>query len=238
MTDYDDNHMDDFDDFEDFDVEIDEPISQKGGKRGFVIVLGGIAAVVLIVLIGVMVFSLNLLPGQQNQQRYDETLEAGMGTSPADAQTVEVAMQNVQTAQPSQTPAVTETIRLEAMTDEEVLQLSAEPKSMTTVTVNHFATATTQAQQTIDAGDGAKAVSTQDLTATIAVVQTQSASGSKDVSGVLTVEEAMTSTAISAATATALPKTGFADEVGLPVMLGAAALLLVVIFVTRRLRMA
>ena len=37
---------------------------------------------------------------------------------------------------------------------------------------------------------------------------------------------------------TAVPETGFADEVGLPVMLGLAVLLIVVIFLARRLRTA
>ena len=39
-------------------------------------------------------------------------------------------------------------------------------------------------------------------------------------------------------TSTALPTTGFADQVGLPGMLGAAVLLVVVIFLARRLRSA
>lgn len=38
--------------------------------------------------------------------------------------------------------------------------------------------------------------------------------------------------------ATAIPDTGFADDVGLPVLLGLAGLLIVIIFLARRLRMA
>jgi LPXTG-motif cell wall-anchored protein len=37
---------------------------------------------------------------------------------------------------------------------------------------------------------------------------------------------------------TAIPNTGFADDVGLPAMLGMAVLLVVVIFLARRLRTA
>lgn len=40
------------------------------------------------------------------------------------------------------------------------------------------------------------------------------------------------------ATSTALPKTGFAEDVGLPGLLGLAVVLIVVIFLTRRLRTA
>jgi len=39
-------------------------------------------------------------------------------------------------------------------------------------------------------------------------------------------------------TATGLPDTGFADDIGAPTLLGMAALLIVVIFVARRLRAA
>lgn len=39
-------------------------------------------------------------------------------------------------------------------------------------------------------------------------------------------------------TATALPQTGFAEDVGLPGLLGAAAILLLVIFLARRLRLS
>jgi LPXTG-motif cell wall-anchored protein len=40
------------------------------------------------------------------------------------------------------------------------------------------------------------------------------------------------------ATSTALPTTGFADEVGIPGLLGMAVLLIAVIFLARRLRSA
>ena len=65
----------------------------------------------------------------------------------------------------------------------------------------------------------------QDLSArtqTVAALLTQAAGGN--------------GTATATPYATALPTTGFADEVGLPVMLGLALLLVVVIFVVRRLR--
>jgi LPXTG-motif cell wall-anchored protein len=60
------------------------------------------------------------------------------------------------------------------------------------------------------------------LTSTVAALQTRAAQ--------------ITQTVIP--TATSLPQTGFADDVGLPTMLGAAALLAVVIILARRLRTA
>lgn len=61
-------------------------------------------------------------------------------------------------------------------------------------------------------------------TATVAALLTQAA------------QAKLTATFLPSGTGTKLPATGFADEVGLPGMLGVAALLIVVIFLTRRLR--
>jgi len=69
-------------------------------------------------------------------------------------------------------------------------------------------------------------MATQDpRTATVAALLTQAAAGQQTVGP-------------RTPTATALPVTGFADEVGLPGMLGLAILLILVIFLTRRLRTA
>lgn len=68
-------------------------------------------------------------------------------------------------------------------------------------------------------------VSAQDLSArtqTVAVLLTQAAGGNKTPT----------------ATTTALPTTGFADEVGLPALIGLAVLLVVVIFLVRRVRLS
>ena len=54
------------------------------------------------------------------------------------------------------------------------------------------------------------------------------------VSALLTQAALVTQTVVP--TSTALPGTGFADDVGLPAMLGLAALFLVIIFLSRRLR--
>jgi LPXTG-motif cell wall-anchored protein len=63
-------------------------------------------------------------------------------------------------------------------------------------------------------------------TATVAALLTQAASVATRTTGPV------------APSPTALPKTGFAEDVGLPMMIGLAALLIVVIFLARRLRTA
>lgn len=75
----------------------------------------------------------------------------------------------------------------------------------------------------------ATAAATQDpRTATVAALLTQAANA----------QATSAATSVAAATSTALPTTGFADEVGIPGLFGMAVILLVVIFLARRLRMA
>lgn len=71
-------------------------------------------------------------------------------------------------------------------------------------------------------------------TATVAAFLTQSASIGTGTPGT----GAASPVAGGVATSTALPTTGFADEVGLPGLFGVGALLLVVLFVARRLRLS
>jgi len=59
---------------------------------------------------------------------------------------------------------------------------------------------------------------------------------SATVAAILTQTEAANMTATFLATTTALPKTGFVEDVGIPGLLGITIALLVVIFLVRRLR--
>jgi len=94
--------------------------------------------------------------------------------------------------------------------------------SATPVVAIAMATATPQVT-----GTAGTPVVAQDLSArtqTVAALLTQAAGGN--------------GTTTATPKTTALPTTGFADEVGLPVLLGLALLLVVVIFVARRLRLS
>jgi LPXTG-motif cell wall-anchored protein len=86
-----------------------------------------------------------------------------------------------------------------------------------------IATATLQ-QVTLTPGTPVVAQDLSARTQTVAALLTQAAGGN--------------GTATPTPKTTALPTTGFADEVGLPVLLGFALLLVVVIFVVRRLRLS
>lgn len=79
-------------------------------------------------------------------------------------------------------------------------------------------------------------------TNTAVVVLATSTSEAMPDSRTATIAALLTQAAITTRTvvptATALPNTGFADDVGLPSTLGLAAMLIVVIFISRRLRTA
>jgi LPXTG-motif cell wall-anchored protein len=76
-------------------------------------------------------------------------------------------------------------------------------------------------------------------TATLAPVEAKDMqSRTQTVAALLSAAGGASITGTPAATSTALPKTGFADEVGLPGMFGIALALIAVIFFARRLRVS
>lgn len=80
-----------------------------------------------------------------------------------------------------------------------------------------------------DDGSGGGGPTPDPRTATVQALLTQAALAQTQAA-----QQLLTQTATP--TATGLPDTGFADDVGAPTLLGMAALLIVVIFVARRLR--
>ncbi len=114
-----------------------------------------------------------------------------------------------------------------------VAQTEAAAKFTPTPTVTKVATSSPTVTQTkvptntqvvakASTSTATSAVTANPLTATAASLLTQAAIAQKTI----------------IPTSTLLPKSGFADEVGMPVLLGLAALLVVVIFLARRLRTA
>lgn len=113
----------------------------------------------------------------------------------------------------------------------EQLQLTPSETPLPTVTLQPSSTpvvvfgAETPSPE-IGLGEPAMAADLSARTATVAALLTQAAQGQGTVA------------ATSHAAATALPSSGFADEVGLPGLAGLAAILLVLIFFARRLRLS
>jgi cytoskeletal protein RodZ len=178
---------------EDFDVGA--PLPEESSNRTFVMVAGGLGALLVLSMICLAVYALVLAPRQQ-ASRATQAVEVNLqNTQQAQTQTAAVVQQT-----PSRTPTATETQEPTAtVTPTQVVVLP-------TSTATPFLTLPTLAPET----------------ATAAAQQTLAAQGG----GGATVT----------ATTTALPATGFAEDIGVPTLALLGGVLLAVIFIARGLR--
>ena len=188
--------LDDFD--LDFPEDEEEEISEGRPNRTFLMVAGGLGALIVISLICVVAYI--LLGGQdgdaeaQAQSQTQTVIAAAAAANQAASQTALAQLPTDTLPSPPTatiTPTSTEPI---IPTSTEGLGPTADPR-----------TATVQA-----------------LLTQAAQAQTQAAA------------ELLT----ASPTSTALPDTGFADDIGAPALLGLAGVLILVIFIARRLREA
>ena len=178
---------------EDFDVGA--PLPEESSNRTFVMVAGGLGALLVLSMICLAVYALVLAPRQQ-ASRATQAVEVNLqNTQQAQTQTAAVMQQT-----PSRTPTATGTQEPTAtVTPTQVVVLP-------TSTATPFLTLPTLAPET----------------ATAAAQQTLAAQGG----GGATVT----------ATTTALPATGFAEDIGVPMLALLGGVLLAVIFIARGLR--
>jgi hypothetical protein len=183
---------------------------EESSNRTFIIIAGVLGAIALLALVCIAVYALVLLPRTRNAQ------EAQRAT--LDAQNTEVAAIIERTSTAAEKQAIeaaythTPTNTLVAPT----FTPTSSPTpvvAMPTTAVAPLATDTPNAQT-------ATAVA---LFATLDANATRLAS---------------TFTARPGGQATSIPNTGFADDIGLPAMIGMAVLLIAIIFLARRLRTA
>ena len=184
------------------------PDGPKGSNnRTFLTAVGIIAGLFLLACLGLVAY-LVLFAGPQNTaQRQQATLISAQNFATSSAATKQAFA-----AMLALTPSATLT------------PTATQPATPTPVIVQLTDTQTPLPSDTLAPG----AAIAQDLTArteTVAALLTQAAGGGGVTS------------ATPGATPTALPTTGFADEVGLPGLIGLAVVLLAVIFLARRLRM-
>jgi hypothetical protein len=179
---------------EDFDVGA--PLPEESSNRTFVMVAGGLGALLVLSMICLAVYALVLAPRQQ-ASRATQAIEVNLqNTQQAQTQTAAVVQQT-----PSRTPTATETQEPTAtVTPTQVVVLP-------TSTATPFLTLPTLAPET------ATAAAQQTLAA-------QSGGGGATVT----------------ATSTALPATGFAEDIGVPTLALLGGVLLAVIFIARGLR--
>jgi cytoskeletal protein RodZ len=181
---------------------------EESSNRMFLIVAGVLGAIALLALICIAVYAFVLLPRNRDAQHVAETAAATQKTAVADI------------IQRTSTAAALAEIRA---------AYSATP---TATSVPDTATPTlppTSVVAVVGSATPATATLQPDMLTATALYPTLTYNA---------VLFAGTQTAQAKLGTQAVPTTGFADEVGLPLMLGIAVLLLVVIFLARRLRTA
>ena len=199
-------------DFENDFEEEEEPLPEEEGNRTFFIIAGILGGVAILVVICIVVWVLVLLP-QQRQRDADQLA--------MDQQNTEVAIMVQQT---STSAAQTSIAAGWTSTPTETPLPSPTPEPTSTFTPLPTTAVVMVSTTQVGAEDPINATATS-LQAT--------ANYNADVLQVtLTVQASLT------AGADQIPDTGFADNVGLPAFIGVAVLLVVIIFLARRLRSA
>ena len=214
MTDFDDNIFDEFEDEEEELLpEIEEVEEEKKPARNktFIIAIGVLGAIFVLALIALVVFATIIIP-QRNAARQE--------------QAAQINAYNTATSVAATEALVSQQLELTAAA-EEVPAATMEP-SPTSVVV--FATDTPAPLPTATLEAELAADELNARTATVAALLTMAAGGTSPA------DLTSTATAGAGTTATALPTTGFAEDVGLPGLFGLAVLLFGVILLARRLR--
>lgn len=202
-----------FDELEPHDeVEAERAAAEESSNRTFLIIAGALGAIALLALICIAVYALILLPRQTATRNAQATVLAAQETQTGEivAGTATSAALTAIVAAYTATPTIT----------------PVPPSPTPTITPTPVVAMPT----TAGAGAGGATLSANNATATARYTTLEA----------IVTQNAGTASAatIRAPQATTIPNTGFADDVGLPAMLGLAVLLVVVIFLARRLRTA
>ena len=241
----------------------DDERKSGGGNRTFMIAVGALVAVFLVGLITLVALVSMTQPGR-NQARQEEIAQINAANTAAAATatsfTVAGGVQGTLEAVAAAASPTNALVLPEATATKEASGLSpaaTEPPlsaaSPTMVVVENTATLPPIATETLSPAE-ALSGNPDARTATVQFLLTLSAGGGEVATEVapgdpaastpVVQSEAMTATAYayqataSGSTTTTLPNTGFWDEVGIPVLLGGAVLLVFVIILVRRLRLS
>jgi LPXTG-motif cell wall-anchored protein len=212
------------DEYEDSYEEFDEqPSGSGGGNRNFVIAIVAVIVVFVVLIVGIGGFYFLTRSGSGSGER----------SALASTQAAMIYTQNAQTAAAATKAGATE-IAKNLLPTETLVPPTAQNASTSVVVfaTNTPAPTIINAQVSVTAETvAATAVSSEaaQRTGTIAVLLTQVATSGGGTSAAGT---------FAPLTPTALPKTGFMEDVGLPVLLGMAMLFVFIIFMARRLRVS
>ena len=189
--------LDDFD--LDFPEDEEEEVGEERPNRTFLMVAGGLGALIVISLICVVAY---ILLGGQGEEEAAQAQSATQTAIAAAAATNQSASQTALALIPTNT--------------------SPPPPTNTPIPPT-----STSTELFIPTATGGLGPTSDPRTATVQSLLTQAAQAQTQAAA-----ELLT----ASPSATALPDTGFADDVGAPTLLGLAALLILVIFIARRLR--
>jgi hypothetical protein len=202
---------------DDMELDIPEaspPPDKPSGNRGFITAVSILGGIMLLALIAMLVYALVILPGQQRAAE-EEGLTAVELTSTAVARGLAQVTNTVAAASPTASPTRTATVPPPTNTPRPSNTPVTPLFTDTPGTPANDATATVNALLTQAALAQTQAIATSDGTAT-----------------------ATTTPATATSTPSALPQSGFAEDLGAPSLLLAAGILVVIIIVSRRLRSA
>ena len=216
------------------------PPPEESGNRTFLIVAGILGAITVVTLVCIVVYAMYYLPRREGQQATQVAQVNAQNTAMAQAIT-QTSVAAASTAVPTKSEeqknareylvASGDSLDLIAkqfgVTIEDLMRLNriSDPNSLQVGMVIYIPnppTATASPTPLLAVPTDTPVPTDDPRTATVAALLTQAAIAQQ--------------TAVP--TSTALPSTGFADVVGIPGLLGMALLLVVVIFLARRLRSA
>jgi hypothetical protein len=207
------------DDLEDDDLQ-EEPVEgEPGNNRNFLLALGILGGVfVLLVIVLLLVFLNRPKPGVPNIAATNAVIEqANAATAVAATQTAGFIL----------TPSITPTFTITPLPS--ATSVLAIASATPTVGKGEEGTAVAVATEGAIGKNTATVAAALTLAAPTSVAQTQAALGQKTNTPAVVAGKG---------TATALPTTGFADEVGLPGLFGLALGLVLLIVIVRRLRLS
>lgn len=205
---------------DDLDLDIPEagPPPKKPANRGFITIVAVMGGLMLLALLAMVYYAMVVLPQQRAALP-----QATPAVELTETQIV-AEIQATSSAQPTNTgtpePSSTNTPRPTAT------------ETLVPTQITPIFTSAAQAQ----AAENDATATVHALLTQAALAQTEAVAGTPETGEAASGEASATPTAT--VTPSALPQSGFADEVGVPGLLAAAAMLLFLIFTARRLRTA
>jgi hypothetical protein len=198
-------------DFSNFEQE---PQQKPKNNRSFMVIVGVLGAIILLALLAAAAYAILVLPGQNSARA---------------KQAIEINAQNTATVMAATSSAMT------AMAPTETPEPTATPEpSNTPLPTETPLPPVSTSTAVLGVGGASEDIA---MTATVSSLLTQAAGTKPGANGTATTDPNAFG-AGSNLTPTALPTTGFADEVGIPATVGLAFLCIVLILVTRQLRTA